>query len=249
MRLAAPQQGAAHRFVRRNSANQPVCRENGWRTVLCAQCAAQHARAAVGDDDPETAGAGSSAAAAGTSPAAAPPLTTDWEARRRTRVVDELFAASKKHKLAASREAVAAGVQALESSLVPGLKIDIEAMRAVDWVALCLDTSGAAARLVLLKTHLPRADLTRIVQRNPGLLLQDAATLDNARQVKHLLADAKDADALLTALPSLLDPRVLLSVLVRWGTGCCCGCQGGALRSTTALGPMLSGRARREQRQ
>lgn len=129
--------------------------------------------------------------------------------------MDELFAASKKHKLAASREAVAAGVQALESSLVPGLKIDIEAMRAVDWVALCLDTSGAAARLVLLKTHLPRADLTRIVQCNPGLLLQDAATLeDNARQVKHLLADAKDADALLTALPSLLDPRVLLSVLV-----------------------------------
>lgn len=33
-------------------------------------------------------------------------------------------------------------------------------------------------------------------------------------QVKQLLADARDPDALLTALPSLMDPRTLISVLV-----------------------------------
>jgi hypothetical protein len=33
-------------------------------------------------------------------------------------------------------------------------------------------------------------------------------------QVKQLLADAKDPDVLLTALPSLLEPRTLISVLV-----------------------------------
>lgn len=33
-------------------------------------------------------------------------------------------------------------------------------------------------------------------------------------QVKQLLVDAKDPDVLLTALPSLLEPRTLISVLV-----------------------------------
>jgi hypothetical protein len=33
-------------------------------------------------------------------------------------------------------------------------------------------------------------------------------------QVKQLLADAKDLDALITNLPSLLEPRTLISVLV-----------------------------------
>lgn len=49
----------------------------------------------------------------------------------------------------------------------------------------------------------------------PGLLLQDIEVLrSNARQVHDLLADARDRDALLTALPMLLEPRTLISVLV-----------------------------------
>jgi hypothetical protein len=49
---------------------------------------------------------------------------------------------------------------------------------------LALDTEAAATRLVVLKLHYPRADLTRIMQRNPHLLLQDAAVLaENAKQV------------------------------------------------------------------
>jgi hypothetical protein len=37
----------------------------------------------------------------------------------------------------------------------------------------------------VLKLHYPRADLTRIMQRQPHLLLQDVAVLeDNAKQVR-----------------------------------------------------------------
>jgi hypothetical protein len=52
---------------------------------------------------------------------------------------------------------------------------------------LALDTEAAATRLVVLKLHYPRADLTRIMQRQPHLLLQDVAVLeDNAKQVGRL---------------------------------------------------------------
>jgi hypothetical protein len=50
---------------------------------------------------------------------------------------------------------------------------------------LALDTDAAATRLVVLKLHYPTADLTRIMQRQPHLLLQDVAVLeDNAKQVR-----------------------------------------------------------------
>jgi hypothetical protein len=49
----------------------------------------------------------------------------------------------------------------------------------------------------------------------PGLLLQDVSVLEsNARQVHSLLEGARDRDALLTALPLLLEPRTLISVLI-----------------------------------
>lgn len=48
-----------------------------------------------------------------------------------------------------------------------------------------------------------------------GLLLQDVSTLEaNAKQVHQLLEGAKDRDALLSALPMLLEPRTLISVLI-----------------------------------
>jgi hypothetical protein len=46
------------------------------------------------------------------------------------------------------------------------------------------------------------------------LLLAATCCTPGALQVKQLLADARDPDALLTALPSLMDPRTLISVLV-----------------------------------
>jgi hypothetical protein len=47
------------------------------------------------------------------------------------------------------------------------------------------------------------------------VLLKDLAALEaDARQVHSMLAGARDRDALLTALPLLLEPRTLASVLI-----------------------------------
>eukprot|EP00878_Enallax_costatus_P010060 GHUV01010501.1.p1 GENE.GHUV01010501.1~~GHUV01010501.1.p1 ORF type:complete len:270 (+),score=67.17 GHUV01010501.1:147-956(+) len=141
-------------------------------------------------------------------------LTTDWEARRKQRVVRDLVEGSKRLGPHYTADAIREGVDTLES-LLPGLQIDVEAMKARDWAKLCLDVNAAATRIVVLKTHYPNADLSKVIQRQPALLLQDVARLeDNARQVKQLLESAKDPDTLLTALPSLMDPKTLISVLV-----------------------------------
>ncbi|GBF94098.1 hypothetical protein Rsub_07085 [Raphidocelis subcapitata] len=138
----------------------------------------------------------------------------DWEAKRRRRLVEDLSAAARKAGAPHTEAAIAAGVDTLES-LIPGFVIDLERLKASDWARLVLDPNGAAVRLVVLKTAYPGADLARILQEKPGLLLQDIPTLrSNAAHVHELLSAARDRDALLTSLPMLLEPRTLISVLV-----------------------------------
>ncbi|KAI8476168.1 MAG: hypothetical protein J3K34DRAFT_402308 [Monoraphidium minutum] len=109
---------------------------------------------------------------------------------------------------------IGAGVDSLES-LIPGLQIDMERLKATEWARIVADTGSVAVRLVALKTAYPGADLAKILQEKPGLLLQDVSVLEaNARQVHSLLEGARDRDALLTALPLLLEPRTLISVLI-----------------------------------
>jgi hypothetical protein len=75
------------------------------------------------------------------------------------------------------------GVQTLET-LLPGLQIDIELLKASDWAKLVVSVKETANRIVLLKTLYPRADLTAIVQRMPSALLWSAEELqENAIQV------------------------------------------------------------------
>lgn len=77
-----------------------------------------------------------------------------------------------------------AGVQTLES-LLPGLQIDVELLKASDWARLVVDISGTANKIILLKTLYPRADLTAVVQRSPATLMWSAEELtDNAVQVR-----------------------------------------------------------------
>eukprot|EP00882_Tetradesmus_deserticola_P026587 GHRQ01029344.1.p1 GENE.GHRQ01029344.1~~GHRQ01029344.1.p1 ORF type:complete len:173 (+),score=70.77 GHRQ01029344.1:329-847(+) len=76
----------------------------------------------------------SSSSSSGSSSSSSSKLTTDWEARRKQRVVNDLVEASKRLGPQFTRDAVAAGVAQLEA-LLPGLQIDVEAMKASEWVS------------------------------------------------------------------------------------------------------------------
>ncbi len=74
-------------------------------------------------------------------------------------------------------------MHALES-LLPGFAIDLERMSTRDWAMLVLNAKGVAERIVVLKVAFPRADLTRIAQAYPRVLLLDAGALQrNSQQV------------------------------------------------------------------
>ncbi|GBF98267.1 hypothetical protein Rsub_10930 [Raphidocelis subcapitata] len=151
------------------------------------------------------------AAAAAAADGAAPDR---WAVKRKQILVEELAAAARKARAPVPDAALLAGVEQLEG-MVPGLQMSTEAMRAADWLKLVTDPSAAAARLVALRSHYPGADLCRILQERPAVLLKDIAALEaDARQVHSMLSAARDRDALLTALPLLLEPRTLASVLI-----------------------------------
>jgi hypothetical protein len=164
----------------------------------------------------------------------------EWEQRRKRRLVSDLRdALASAHRRAAAtngrgrsaasnntnskplpplaeatEERLAAGLAALENVL-PGWRITLEGLRAAELASLALNPSDAAARVLALKALWPRADLTAIVQKKPAVLLDDVATLKaNAAQVRQLLRTASDADALVTLIPELLSPRLLLSALL-----------------------------------
>jgi hypothetical protein len=51
---------------------------------------------------------------------------------------------------------------------------------------LFLNVPEAAVRIVALKGHYPKADLARILQQRPQLMLAEIAQLENnAKQVRH----------------------------------------------------------------
>jgi len=140
--------------------------------------------------------------------------TIDWVARRKQRTTGEVFEAARKAGMQCTKENLGGGMQQLED-LIPGFTVDLEVMKASQWASLFLNVPEAAIRIVALKGHYPKADLARILQQKPQLMLADVAQLQsNAKQVKQLLQTAQDMDALLTELPGLLDPSLLISVLV-----------------------------------
>jgi hypothetical protein len=62
------------------------------------------------------------------------PSGIDWEAKRRRRLVEDLSAAARKAGAPHGEAAIAAGVDTLES-LIPGFRIDLERLKASDWVS------------------------------------------------------------------------------------------------------------------
>ncbi|GFR48915.1 hypothetical protein Agub_g10865 [Astrephomene gubernaculifera] len=137
-------------------------------------------------------------------------------ARRRERVTAEIIQAASRARLPASPDQLRWGLAALES-LLPGgaLAPNLDTLGAVDWARLATDPASVASKLVLLKSHYPRLDLGPALAVQPRLLMRPAEQLEReARQVRSLLSGAADPERLLSAVPELLSPALLVSVLV-----------------------------------
>ncbi|KAG2449491.1 hypothetical protein HYH02_005635 [Chlamydomonas schloesseri] len=171
------------------------------------------APAAVATTTPASAAASGSGAAAG---AAVPPITPNSElvARRRQRVTAEIIEASRRAGVKAGPEAIRGGLDTLEA-LLPGFTPNLDTLKAADWGRLAADAPAVAAKIILLKTHHPGLDLAKALTAQPRRLLQSPEQLQrSAKMVRQLLSRAKDPDRLLGAVPSLLEPKALISVLI-----------------------------------
>jgi len=146
------------------------------------------------------------------------PSSIDWGARRRQRMLQELTeTAGKQRGVPVDVGQMEAGLRQLEA-LLPGppeFCPNLEAMRASDWADVLMDASSVGSRLVFYKVHFPGMNLAKVMALRPQLLLKpiDAIQRD-ADGVKQLLATAKDVDKLMEAVPTLMNPKLLLSVLV-----------------------------------
>lgn len=131
---------------------------------------------------------------------------SEWEARRKKRDMEDiLLSAKKKGK---DQAAVQKSLEQLEA-LMPNL-INLNKMKPADWVTLSEDVNGAANKLILLKTAFPTADVFSIIASRPKTLLQSEERIaGDAQQVKALLSAAKDIDAIIQAVPELIDPTTL----------------------------------------
>lgn len=136
-----------------------------------------------------------------------PPVPlTEYEQRRKRRDLEDILQAAKKQ--GKSQDAIRSGVEQLEK-LLPDA-VNLNRMRASDWVALASDVSGVASKLILLKTLYPKADVFSMVVSRPKTLLQsEEAMRADAEEVGKLLAGAKDVCAIIEAVPELMDATQL----------------------------------------
>lgn len=138
----------------------------------------------------------------------------DWAARKKERFLQDLIEAGRKKTPPPNRAVLAHGLEAL-GIILPGFEPNVELMRANDWVAILTDPSSVVAKVVMLKQYYPKLDLSLVLTSHPRLLLKSVGELEkSAQQVAQLLSTAEDIDAIMTELPELLDPKVLISVLV-----------------------------------
>lgn len=137
-------------------------------------------------------------------PAAVP--LPEWEARRKKRDMEDILLSAKKR--GKDQAAVQKGLEQLDA-LMPNL-INLNKMKPADWVTLSEDVNSAANKLILLKTAFPSADVFSVIASRPKTLLQSEDRIaSDAQQVKTLLSAAKDIDAIIQAVPELIDPATL----------------------------------------
>eukprot|EP00878_Enallax_costatus_P002408 GHUV01002584.1.p1 GENE.GHUV01002584.1~~GHUV01002584.1.p1 ORF type:complete len:273 (+),score=66.45 GHUV01002584.1:493-1311(+) len=131
---------------------------------------------------------------------------SEWEARRKKRDMEDIMQAAKRRSK--DPEKVKANLEQLETVL-PNL-IDLNKMKAADWVQLSEDVQGAANKLIILKSEFPTADVFSIMATRPKTLLQSEQQIEeNAKQVKALLSRADNIDTIIQSVPELSDPATL----------------------------------------
>ncbi|KAI8472456.1 MAG: hypothetical protein J3K34DRAFT_519785 [Monoraphidium minutum] len=141
-----------------------------------------------------------------------PPVPpTEYEERRKKNAREDILASAKKQ--GKSQDAVRSGLDQLEA-LLPNV-VDLNRMKPADWVGLAANVSAVAAKLILLRTLYPNADVfSMVIARPKTLLLSETALEADAAEVQRLLASAKDVCAIVQAVPELTDPIQLGRSLV-----------------------------------
>jgi hypothetical protein len=144
----------------------------------------------------------------------------DFVARHRIRIINEIVNAGQRIPTVGSRcnvEHIQNGIQQMQSLLPgpPSFVPNMDLMKGSDWAILLLDTQATASKLVLLKTHFPGMNLSKVIAAKPTLLLRSSEELEkDALGVKKLLTTAKNIDSLLETVPALMSPKTLLSAIV-----------------------------------
>mmetsp|Transcript_15724 Transcript_15724/g.30179 ORF Transcript_15724/g.30179 Transcript_15724/m.30179 type:complete len:300 (+) Transcript_15724:97-996(+) len=140
-----------------------------------------------------------------------------WVQRHKERVLQEVTQAA--CKLGFEEEQMYINYVALDALLVD-FTPNLDKMGAKEWAMVAGDASDIYHKIVMLKAHFPSLDLQKLLAANPRVLLKDGARLEESIiNVKAMLCEAKNVDSMIQALPVLLEPKVLVSVLVtisRW---------------------------------
>eukprot|EP00878_Enallax_costatus_P016732 GHUV01017557.1.p1 GENE.GHUV01017557.1~~GHUV01017557.1.p1 ORF type:complete len:132 (+),score=22.89 GHUV01017557.1:422-817(+) len=93
-------------------------------------------------------------------------------------------------------------------------------MKASAWASVLKNVDGVVSLVITLKTAYPKVDIGKLLQRTPKLLLKPVEQIQaDAQQVKNMLSRVEDIDAIIDAVPYLMDPVQLqqsLANLARW---------------------------------
>lgn len=142
-----------------------------------------------------------------------PPIPlTEHQERRKRKDTEEIVEAAIKRRGQASAPLVRQGLKDLDT-LLPDL-VDLHKLKAADWATVALDVNEVAGKLVALKTVFPGANAFQIVSKMPKMLLKTTATVtQEAEQVRKALSSCPEPDAIVEAVPDLVDPVALAKAL------------------------------------
>ncbi|KAG1672362.1 hypothetical protein FOA52_010980 [Chlamydomonas sp. UWO 241] len=137
------------------------------------------------------------------------PLEEHEERRRRRDTADIVEAAARKGM---SREAVVSAISQMHA-LLPDI-VNLDRIKASDWVKVLSDVGAVAAKLVVLKSVFPGASALRIVTKCPKMLLLTTQRVQSdAEQVAHVLANVPARDSIMEAAPDCATPEGLARAL------------------------------------